>query len=122
MYSSISLEIRPQSLFTAFRALQPSANYSAEWSGRVWLPAADSNDLLAHIFLKFEVLQTFIIFVSSGLLHPTQQVQIQKKCVKLPLLSARAVTPDWMRSIAPWAPNIEERVKGTVTRFFASGF
>jgi hypothetical protein len=28
--SSIGMEIRPQSAFTAFRALLPSANYSAE--------------------------------------------------------------------------------------------
>ncbi len=34
--SSIGLEIRSQSVFTALRALLPSANYTAEWSGRVW--------------------------------------------------------------------------------------
>jgi hypothetical protein len=31
--SSIRLEIRPHSAFTAFRALLPSENYSAELSG-----------------------------------------------------------------------------------------
>jgi hypothetical protein len=33
--SSIGLEIRPQSAFSAFRALLPPANYSAERSGQV---------------------------------------------------------------------------------------
>ncbi len=32
---SVGQEIRPQSAFSAFRPLLPSANYSAEWSGRV---------------------------------------------------------------------------------------
>ncbi len=52
--SSIGLEIRHQSAFSAFRALLPSANYSAEWSGRVWQPSADSNGLLAHHNLSAE--------------------------------------------------------------------
>ncbi len=33
--------------FTAFSTILPSANYSAEWSGQVWQPAADSNGSLA---------------------------------------------------------------------------
>jgi hypothetical protein len=45
---SIGLEIRPQSAFTAFRVLLPSANYGAEWSVGVWQPSADSNGHLAH--------------------------------------------------------------------------
>ncbi len=36
----------PQSAFTAFRALLPFENYSAEWSGWVWQPSADSNGRL----------------------------------------------------------------------------
>ncbi len=82
--SSIGLEIRPQSVFTAFRALLPSANYSAEVSGRVWRqPAANTNGRLEHI-LKFEARKTAII-VCNELPHPTQQVQILKKCAKQPL-------------------------------------
>ncbi len=42
--------IRHQSAFTAFRAFLPSKNYSAEWSGRVWQPSADSNGHLAPFF------------------------------------------------------------------------
>ncbi len=41
---------RPHSAFTDFRALLPSANYSAEWFGWVWQPAADSNGRLANFF------------------------------------------------------------------------
>jgi hypothetical protein len=48
--SSIGLDIRPQSAFTAFRALLLSANYSAERSGQVWQPAADSNVRLSLYF------------------------------------------------------------------------
>ncbi len=40
--SGIGPEIRPQSVFTGFRDLLLSENYSAEWSGRVWQPSADS--------------------------------------------------------------------------------
>jgi hypothetical protein len=47
---SIGLEIRPQSVFTAFMALLPSANYSSELTGRVWQPSAESNGRLAHFF------------------------------------------------------------------------
>jgi hypothetical protein len=49
--SSIGLEFGPQSAFTTFRAFLPSANYYAEWSGRVWHPAADSNGSLALFLL-----------------------------------------------------------------------
>ncbi len=48
--ASIGLEIRPQSALTSFRALLPSTNFSAKWSGRVWLPSADSNGRLVHVF------------------------------------------------------------------------
>ncbi len=65
--SSIGLEIRPQSAFSAFRALLPSANYCAEWFGGVWQPSADSNGLLGHIT------------VSRWLSHPTLKVRIQTK-------------------------------------------
>ncbi len=51
-WSSIGLEIRPQSAFSAFGALLPSANYSAEWSGWVWQPSADSNGRLAHHYYQ----------------------------------------------------------------------
>ncbi len=50
--SSIGLEIRPQSAFTAFMALLPSANKSAEWSGRLWQLFADSNGRWAHHYCQ----------------------------------------------------------------------
>jgi hypothetical protein len=61
----------------------PSANYSADWSGRVWQPTADSNDLLAPLLstvgchtrprnfkFKQKVRQTSIT-ICRGLSHPT---------------------------------------------------
>jgi hypothetical protein len=61
--------------------LLPSDNYSVEWSGRVWQTPADSNGYLVRIFqhthLKSAKQQPLKV-VSSGLPHPTQQVQIQK--------------------------------------------
>ncbi len=47
---SCNKEIWPQSAFAAFRAMLPSANNSAEWSGRVWQPSEDRNGHLAHIY------------------------------------------------------------------------
>ncbi len=44
------MEIRHQSAFTVFKALLPSANYSAVWSVRRWHPAAYSIYHLAHFF------------------------------------------------------------------------
>ncbi len=35
---SIALQIMPHSVSTGFRALQPSSNYSAQCSGRMWQP------------------------------------------------------------------------------------
>jgi len=84
------LKARPQSAFTAFRALLPSASYSAEWSGGVCQPVADKNDHLAH-FLKIETRKTAII-VSSGLSHPAQEVQIQKSSPNCHYYLQRAVT------------------------------
>ncbi len=75
--SSIGLDIRPQSAIAAFRALLLSANYSAEWSGREWQPAAEVVAVW-RTFFQFKAHQTAII-VCSGLLHSTQQVQILKK-------------------------------------------
>jgi hypothetical protein len=47
----MDLQIRPQSALTAFKALLPSADYSAERSGRVWhwQPVADSNGRLGNV-------------------------------------------------------------------------
>ncbi len=90
--SSIGLEIRPQSAFSAFRVLLPSANYSAEWPGRVWQPSAD---------IVITIWPTII--VSRGLSHLTQKVWIQTKRVpNCHYYLQRAVTPDWMGSIALW--------------------
>ncbi len=75
--SSIGLEIRPQSAFSTFRALQPSANYSAEWSGRVWQPSADSNGLLAQNFIQ-----------QRAVTPDPESLNSNKKGTKLPFLSA----------------------------------
>jgi hypothetical protein len=49
--SSIGVVIGPQSVFTAFRALLPSANYSAEWSGHFNLQRAVAPDWMGRIAL-----------------------------------------------------------------------
>jgi hypothetical protein len=82
--SSIGQEIRPQSAFSDFRARLPSANYSAEWSGWVWQPSADSTGFW-HTTLfsrschirprKFEFKQKgrqAAISICRGLSHPTR--------------------------------------------------
>jgi hypothetical protein len=90
--SSIGLEIRPQSAFSAFRALLPSANYSAEWSGPVWQQPSS---------LHMSFWRT--IFVSRGLSHLTQKAWIQtKRAPNFHYCLQRAVTPEWMGSIALW--------------------
>ncbi len=75
--SSIGLKIRPQSAFTAFRALLPSANSSAEWSGRVWQPSADSNVRLEHHYCQQRAVKP-----------DPESSNSYKKGAKLPLLSA----------------------------------
>ncbi len=50
--SSIGLEVKPQSAFSVQRALLPSANCSAEWSGFVWQSSADINGLLGHHYCQ----------------------------------------------------------------------
>ena len=74
---SIGLEIRPQSAFSAFRALMLSANYSAKWSGWVWQPSADSNGLLAHHYWQQRA-------VTPG----PESLNSNKKAAKRTLLSA----------------------------------
>ncbi len=44
--SSISLEIRPQSAFTVFRA-----SYSTGWSGRLWQPLSDCKYIWGNFFI-----------------------------------------------------------------------
>ncbi len=85
--SSIGLEIRPQSVFSDFRALLPSANYCILPSDLVGC------DSPLQIVMAF---WSTIIF-SRGLSHLTQKVWIQTK--RAP---DRAVTPDRMGSIALW--------------------
>ncbi len=88
--TSICVEIRPQSAFIAFRVLLPSANNSADWSGRVWQPSADNNGHLTLFFSNFEACQTAIT-ICRGLSRPTQEVQKKKpwtKYAKWPLQSA----------------------------------
>jgi hypothetical protein len=53
--SRIGLKVKLQSAFNAFRDLLPSANNSAEWSGRVWQPPANTNGCLAHLFSIWSV-------------------------------------------------------------------
>jgi hypothetical protein len=53
-----------------------------------------------HPFFKFEARQT-AISNCNGLSHPTQQVQIFKKCAKTTITICRGLShPDWMGSIA----------------------
>ncbi len=75
--SSIGLEIRPESAFSAFRALLPSENHSAEWSGWVRQPSADSNHLLGHYYCQQRAVTPYPESLNSN-----------KKGGKLPLLSA----------------------------------
>jgi hypothetical protein len=92
--------LRPQSAFTDFRSLLPSANNSAEWSGRVWQPSADSNGHLEHIFFKFEAPQ---MAICRGLSYPTQQVQnLKRRAPNGHYFLQRAVAPNLMGSIALW--------------------
>jgi hypothetical protein len=95
--SSIGTEIRPQSAFTAFRALLPSANYSAEWSGWEWQPVADSNGRMAH-FLK--ILSELNRHYNHAQL--TRQAPILKRAPNGYHYLQRAVTPDWIDCIALW--------------------
>ncbi len=88
--SSIGLEIRPQSAFTAFWALLPSANYanySAEWSGRVWQPAAYSNGHLAHIFFNLKRAKQPLLSAAGCHTQPSQ-FKFLKKCDKLPSITS----------------------------------
>ncbi len=64
--SSISLEISPQSAFSPFSALLPSANHSAEWSGWVWPPSADSNGLLVHHYCKQRAVTPYPVNLNSN--------------------------------------------------------
>ncbi len=91
----IGLEIRTQSGFAAFRALLPSANYSAEWSGRVWQPTSDCNCHLAHFFNNLKR--------DKQPLYSQQRALIQNKSAPNCYYHLqRAVTPNWMGSIALW--------------------
>ncbi len=84
--SSLGLEIRPLSAFSAFRALLPSANYSAEWSGRVWQPSADSNGLFAHHYCQQRAVTPY-----------SERLNSNKKGAKLSLLSTEGchTQMDW---------------------------
>ncbi len=92
--SSISLETRPESAFTTFRALLPSADKSTERSVRVWQPSADSNGHLehqiwrgpnGHCYLQLAVtpdpvsLRQTAITICRGLSHPTGWAALSSK-------------------------------------------
>jgi hypothetical protein len=53
------------------------------------------------LFFKFEARQK-PIFVSDGMSHLTQEVQIQKSASNCIYYLQRAITLDWMGCIAPW--------------------
>ncbi len=78
--SSIGLEMRPQSAFSAFMGFLPSANYSAEWSGRVWQPSANSNGLLEHHYCQ-----------QRAVTPDPESLNLKKKGAKLPVLSAEGL-------------------------------
>ncbi len=85
---------------SAFRALLPSANHYAEWSGWVWQPSADSNGLLEHHYCQQravtpdpESLNTKFIYtvkiVDEVVRHPhlvtqDQFTQVSKKVSDIP--------------------------------------
>ncbi len=100
--SSFGLEIRLRSAFTAFRALLPSANYSAEWSGRVWQPFAYSIGSFGPLFFYLKGAKPII--VSSGLSHPTQELNLKKVRQTAITICRRLshLTEFWMGSIAFW--------------------
>ncbi len=75
--SCIGLEVRPQSAFYSLRALLPSANYSAEWSGQVWQLSADRNGLWAQHYCQQRVVTPYPESLNSNI-----------KVARLPLLSA----------------------------------
>ncbi len=75
--SRIGLEIRPQSFFSAFRALLHSANYSVEWSGR-----CDSPLKIVMAFWRT------IICQRRAVSPDPESLNSNKKGAKLPLLSA----------------------------------
>jgi hypothetical protein len=105
--TSICVEIRPQSAFLAFRVLLPSANNSADWSGRVWQPSADNNGHLTIFFSNFEACQTAIT-ICRGLSRPTQEVQKNNHEQSMPngrYNLQRAVTLNWKGGIALWELN-----------------
>ncbi len=90
--SSIGLKIRSQSSFSAFRALLPSANYSAWWSGQEWQPCADSYGLLVHLLS------------AEGCHTRPRKFEFKQKGRKTAITVRRGLgTPDWMvGSIALW--------------------
>ncbi len=75
--SIISLEIMPQSAFSAFMVILHSANYSAEWSGREWQPFAVSNGLLVQSYCQ-----------QRAVTPDTESLNANKNGAKMPLQSA----------------------------------
>ncbi len=80
-----------KSIFNAFRPLLPSANYSAEGSGWVWQPSADSNGCFRHFFNIWNPLNSY--YCQQRAVTPSPGRSNPKKCAKLPLLSAESCHP-----------------------------
>ncbi len=79
--SSTGLEIRPQSVFPAFRTVLLSANFAVEWFG----PAADSNCRFTHSFCSTSNNH----YCQQGApTSDTASSNFKKKCAKLSFLSA----------------------------------
>ncbi len=98
---SIGLEIRPQSTFIAPRMLLPSANYSAEWSYRVWQPSADNNGNLSPFFKIFSAPNSHYCQQRAFTPDPGSS-NSKTRAPNCHYYMQRAVTPDWMGSIALW--------------------
>jgi hypothetical protein len=94
--SNIGLQIRPLGAFTAFRTLLPSADCSAELSDQ----AADSNGRSANFFKLLKQANSYDCqqpAVSPGLGSSNLKKMRQTAITNC----KRAVTPNWVGSIAP---------------------
>ncbi len=91
----------------------PFANYSDEWSARVWQPAADSNCRLV-----WSEPNNHYTVVCSGFPHPTKHVKIYKKISNCYFGLQRAVEPDWMGTVMRLGSTA---LWGQTTAFFSKG-
>ncbi len=90
----------PQSIFTAFRALLPSANYSAEWSGLVWQPALMVVAVWRNLFWIWSTANSKFRLQEAA--TPDLESSKSKEASQMAIFNWRAVALDWMARIALW--------------------